>query len=57
LHGRLVKTLVQDVLEAGSYSHVWRGQDSRGRTMASGVYYYVLKTPTSTNVQKMMLLK
>jgi len=41
--GRLVRTLVQGVQDAGTHEVVWDGRDERGRQAASGVYYYRLR--------------
>lgn len=38
--GRIVRTLVDDENEAGSYLVNWDGNDERGKRTASGVYFY-----------------
>jgi len=50
--GQRVATLVSEVQEAGQYQVKW---DARG--MASGIYYYQIKSGEFTNVKKMVLLQ
>ena len=37
--GRRVRTLISGRKEAGAYTVTWTGDDDRGRSVASGVYY------------------
>ncbi len=55
--GRSLRTLVQEVQGPGSYAVVWDGRDQQGRLMASGVYFYRLKTNTQQALRKMILLR
>jgi hypothetical protein len=55
--GRVVATLVDEVLPAGKHAVVWNGRTSDGRQMASGLYFYTLKTGDYVATKKMMLLK
>jgi subtilisin-like proprotein convertase family protein len=55
--GRLVCTLVDEVLPAATHSIAWDGQDDTGRRVASGVYYYRLIAGENSTTQKMMLVK
>jgi hypothetical protein len=57
VRGELVKTLIVDELLPGRYEVVWDGTDQGGKTVASGVYLYRLKTPKSQVSRKMILLK
>ena len=57
LRGALVRTLVDEVREPGSYSVQWQGRDNVGRPVASGVYFYRLSTPKFKATRKMVLLK
>lgn len=57
LHGRPVKTLVDDVREAGEYDTVWNAEDSSGARVASGVYAYRLVLGSEVHVGKMAVLK
>ncbi len=55
--GQEVKTLVDEKLEPGYYRALWDGKDSTGRQMASGVYFYRIKSEGFAKSLKMMLLK
>ncbi len=55
--GRVVATLVDEVLPAGRHTAVWNGRTSDGRLTASGLYFYRLKTEGYVATKKMILLK
>ncbi len=55
--GALVRELVNDVRERGSYREVWDGTNAAGQAVASGVYFYRLEATGSTLSRKMVLLK
>lgn len=57
LKGQLVKTLVNDVKDAGNHSVVWNGTDNNGRSIASGVYYYKMQAGKFSSTKKMILMK
>ena len=60
LRGRLVRTLVDDNLEAGSYdgAYRWDGRDGRGQGVNSGTYFYRLELDGRVvGARKMMLVK
>lgn len=57
ISGARVKTLVDRVLEAGAYSLVFDGRDSRGLSISSGSYFYRLKTDSNTITRKMTFVK
>ena len=57
LEGRLVRSLLSEVMPAGSHRVVWQGDDHRGVPVASGVYFYRLQTGTGDLVRKMTVLK
>lgn len=52
ISGRLVTTIVNERLTAGTYTHKFDAS-----SMASGVYIYRLKTSGYTQVKKMLLIK
>jgi len=55
--GRLVATLIDQDIPAGSHSITWRGLDSRNRQVATGVYFYELRTGADVLTRSMVLLK
>jgi uncharacterized delta-60 repeat protein len=44
LQGHKVTTLVKDCANSGSHQLIWNGSDESGRSVASGIYFYQLKT-------------
>ncbi|MCK4694188.1 MAG: T9SS type A sorting domain-containing protein, partial [Candidatus Cloacimonetes bacterium] len=57
IKGQLVKSLVNNKLEAGNYSATWNGRDSNGNQVCSGIYFYKLRADNLQEVKKMVLLK
>ncbi|MFA7058134.1 MAG: T9SS type A sorting domain-containing protein, partial [Candidatus Cloacimonadales bacterium] len=57
IKGQLVKSLLDDEAIAGPHSVVWNGKDNRGKSVASGIYFAKIKTGTSTQTKKMLLMK
>ena len=55
--GRTVATLIDGPLEAGSHTIEWDARDSRGRELASGVYFYRLTSTGTQECRKMVLQK
>ncbi|MBU2501248.1 S8 family serine peptidase [bacterium] len=55
--GRLVRTLVDQVMPAGSQSVMWHGLDDAGRQVTSGVYLYLIEADGFRDTKKMTLLK
>ncbi len=44
--GRLVRTLLQGMMDAGTYAVDWDGRDMAGRSVAPGVYFFELRANT-----------
>jgi len=57
LLGQLVKTLVNEPKEPGTYEVIWDGRDERGDKVSSGVYFYMLEAEDLTRTKRMVLLK
>ncbi|MCB5264983.1 MAG: T9SS type A sorting domain-containing protein [Candidatus Cloacimonetes bacterium] len=57
IKGQKMKALVNDSFIAGQHSIIWNGTDSKGKPVASGVYFYRMTTPKSTLIHKMLLMK
>ena len=55
--GNKVKTLDKGMRNAGVYNIKWNGKNDNGKSVSSGVYFYMLKTPEYTKTNKMLLLK
>ncbi len=57
LLGKRVRTLFSGHLSSGRKSVIWDGRDEKGRPLASGIYFYRIKTGDFTDTKKMVLLK
>jgi hypothetical protein len=55
--GERIKTIVHDRFPAGEYREIWDGTDNSGERVASGVYFYRLRSDDFTMSRKMVLLK
>jgi len=57
IKGQRVKEVVSGSFSVGSHKVVWNGDDSAGRSVGSGVYFYRMTTSGYSSVRKMLLLK
>ncbi|MEA2062470.1 MAG: T9SS type A sorting domain-containing protein, partial [Gemmatimonadota bacterium] len=57
LRGQLLRTLVDEEKEAGTYQIQWDGKDSRGGPVSSGIYFYRIRAGDFARVRKMVILK
>ena len=57
LAGQLVRTLVSDRQEAGSYTVRWDGRDGSGKEVAGGIYFYRIRAGKFSQIKKMVLLR
>jgi hypothetical protein len=58
IRGRLVRTLVDDRVEAGADQiATWDGRNDAGAAVSSGVYFYEARTGGEVKVGKMALVK
>lgn len=57
LKGQHIRSLANGHLEPGLHSVVWEGNDKHNNPVASGVYFYTLKTNLGLMTQKMLLMK
>ena len=55
--GEKVNVIQNSELDAGTYDITWRGIDSQGNKVPSGVYFYEVKSDNRTAKGKMLLLK
>jgi hypothetical protein len=57
IRGQLIDILVEDNLTTGTHNIVWKGTDSNGNSVTSGIYFYRLQAGTYTKTRKMILMK
>jgi carboxypeptidase family protein/immune inhibitor InhA-like protein/flagellar hook capping protein FlgD len=55
--GQVVKTLINDQLDADHYQVVWNGTDNANKHVSSGVYFYKMKANKFVSTKKMILMK
>jgi|GEM_PF-1190882 hypothetical protein len=57
IRGKLVRTLVNEVRDTGTYTVFWDGNNESGAKVSSGVYFYRMKAGSFVQTRKMVLLK
>ncbi len=57
LAGRRLRTLIDSEREAGSHKVTWRGDDDRGHSLASGVYFARLQAEGLRQTTKLVLAR
>jgi flagellar hook assembly protein FlgD len=62
MEGNLIRSISVGYVDAGSYvsrseAIYWDGKADTGEKVASGTYFYALKTHRSVFTQKMIILK
>jgi hypothetical protein len=55
--GRRVRTLLENAQVSGTRVVEWDGTDSRGHSVATGIYFYRLETEKESLTRKMILIK
>jgi hypothetical protein len=55
--GQLIKTILKNNLQLGDHSATWDGLDDSGKQVASGIYFYELKTDDFQELKKAILLR
>ena len=57
IKGEKIKTIVNEITPAGNHQSFWNGSDNKGKSVASGIYFYKMRTGNFVNIKKMILLK
>jgi flagellar hook assembly protein FlgD len=57
VRGRLVRVLVDSERKPGRHTVVWDGRNGRGEMIASGIYFYTLRSGSRVYTKKMAALK
>jgi parallel beta-helix repeat protein len=55
--GQLVKTLVDEEKSLGTYTVTWDGRNNSNEEVASGIYFYELKSNNLKETKRMVLIK
>jgi hypothetical protein len=55
--GRLIKRMVDGVVDPGIHKVAWDGRDNRDRPASSGIYYVSMRTPEHELSRSVMLLR
>jgi hypothetical protein len=55
--GKLVRVLIDEVRDAGSYETVWDGRNGGGKAIASGIYFCRMEAKDFDRTLKMVLLR
>jgi len=57
IKGQKVKELYNEFTMKGHHTVLWNGQDDKGRSVSSGIYFYRVQTVDVIITKKMILLK
>ncbi len=57
VEGRIVRTLLDEVMPAGRHSAAWNGSDAGGAQVGPGVYFVRMKAADFSATRKMMLIR
>jgi flagellar hook assembly protein FlgD len=55
--GRIVRELSLLNLPAGTHSVQWNGTDDKGKSVASGIYFYRMKAGSFVQIKRMIMIK
>ena len=55
--GQMVRSFEEGMKNAGSYNLTWNGDDDRGRSLSTGVYYIRMQAGNQTFNKKVVLMK
>lgn len=57
ISGRIVKTIFDKEIEAGSYTVIWDGRNNSGKKVPGGIYFLRFKTEKHNFTRKMLKMK
>jgi len=57
INGRVVATLANQIFHAGTHHFRWDGLDDQNQPVASGVYFYEIRSKNYISVRKLVLIK
>jgi hypothetical protein len=53
--GKLIRTLIDEYINAGIYKIIWTGKDNLGQTVSDGIYFCTLETSKQKFTRKLIL--
>ena len=56
-NGRNIRTLAEDLFQAGSHKRLWNGRDDLGKRVASGIYFYHFSCNHYSQTKKLILVQ
>ena len=57
IKGQKVKTMLDDNLNSGSHKLIWDGNNSTGKKVSSGIYFYQVEQEGKTQTKKMIVIR
>jgi flagellar hook assembly protein FlgD len=57
IQGQRIRTLVDEHKQPGRYKVLWDGTNDAGRAVATGIYFYRIRTSSFVSVKKMLILR
>ena len=57
IRGQKVTTLINEHMEVGDHTLVWEGTNKSNQKVASGIYFYKMKSGNYSSTKKMILMK
>ena len=57
IRGKKVKTLANREFNRGNSSIIWKGENSEGKEVGSGVYFYRMETKNYQSIKKLLIVK
>ena len=57
IRGQLIKSIINERIDAGYHNVIWNGENNIGQKVASGIYFYKFKAGDYQKIRKMLLIK
>jgi flagellar hook assembly protein FlgD len=56
-NGQFIKTVTDEVANAGTFNAVWEGVNAKGQIVSSGIYIVLIKTDTFEEKRKVVVVR
>jgi len=57
MKGRLIKTLADAQMQAGTHQLIWNAKDEKGSTLSTGIYFLRMQTGNYAETKKLSVIK